>query len=63
MWIDILVAREYLVTLLGERRRDEAGLSVVEWVIGITIVAGLVLAVGAIIVAKVTDKANEISLN
>ena len=48
--------------LLGDKRRDEAGYST-EAVIWIAILAGLAIAVGAIIVAKVTSKANSISLN
>jgi hypothetical protein len=42
--------------------RDEEG-SVVEKVILTAIFAALAIAVGAIIVAKVTDKANSINLN
>jgi len=43
-------------------RRDEEG-SVVEKVILTAVFAALAIAVGAIIVAKVTDKANSINLN
>ncbi|HXX91817.1 MAG TPA: hypothetical protein VEI83_16490 [Acidimicrobiales bacterium] len=42
--------------------RDEEG-SVVEKVILTAVFAALAIAIGAIIVAKVTDKANTISLN
>jgi len=43
-------------------RGDEEG-SVVEKVILTAVFAALAIAVGAIIVAKVTDKANSINLN
>jgi len=43
-------------------RRNEEG-SVVEKVILTAVFAALAIAVGAIIVAKVTDKANSINLN
>lgn len=41
---------------------DERG-EVVPWVIIIAVMAALAIAVGAIIVAKVTQKANNINLN
>lgn len=41
---------------------DERGASIVEWVIIVAVLAGLAIAVGAIIVAKVTSKANGINL-
>jgi len=44
-------------------RGDERGESVVQWVIIVAIVAALAIAVGAIIVSKVTTKANNINLN
>lgn len=50
--------RDTLVLL----RREETG-SVVEKVILTAIFAALAIAIGAIIVAKVTAKANSISLN
>ncbi len=40
----------------------ERGASIVEWVIIVAVLAGLAIAVGAIIVAKVTAKANGINL-
>lgn len=43
-------------------RADERGVSIVEWVIIVAVVAGLAIAVGAIIVSKVTAKANGINL-
>lgn len=43
-------------------RRDDAG-SVVEKVVLTAIFAALAIAIGAIIVAKVTAKANSINLN
>jgi len=52
------------VRMWADRRfeMDERG-SVVEKVILTAVFAALALAVGAIIVAKVTDKANSIDLN
>jgi hypothetical protein len=41
---------------------EERGVSIVEWVIIVAVVAGLAIAVGAIIVSKVTTKANGINL-
>lgn len=59
---ELLFIKAYLEhTLLGDRKRDEAGYST-EAVIWIALLAGLALAVGAIIIAKVTSKANGISL-
>ena len=46
---------------IAQARRDERG-EVTEKVIIIAVFAALAIAVGAIIVAKVTDKANNISL-
>lgn len=59
--VELLMIRQYLASLLGARRRDERGVST-EVVIWIAIGAGLALAAGAILVAKVLDKANSISL-
>jgi Flp pilus assembly pilin Flp len=41
---------------------DERGIETIEWVIIAAIAAGLAIAVGAVIVAKVTSKANKINL-
>jgi hypothetical protein len=58
-----LVYLDYLVRLLRQRladaRHDERGMTT-ETVIITAILAALALAVGAIIVAKVTTKANNI---
>jgi Flp pilus assembly pilin Flp len=43
-------------------RGEERGASIVEWVIIVAVLAGLAIAVGAIIVSKVTAKANGINL-
>ena len=43
-------------------RDDERGIETIEWVIIAAIAAGLAIAVGAVIVAKVTSKANKINL-
>ena len=53
---------EYLAARWGSAIRDEGG-SVVEKVILTAVFAALAIAVGAIIVAKVMDKANSINLN
>lgn len=57
-------------TLLdGIRRRSrrlaggrDAGVSVVEWLLITTIIAGAAIAIGAIVVAEFTSKANELDL-
>jgi Flp pilus assembly pilin Flp len=41
---------------------DETGASTIEWVIIVAILAALAIAVGVIIVNKVTTKANNINL-
>jgi hypothetical protein len=41
---------------------DERGIETIEWVIIAAIAAGLAIAVGALIVSKVTGKANSINL-
>jgi Flp pilus assembly pilin Flp len=55
-----------LVTWLRSRyelaHRDERGIETIEWVIIAAIAAGLAIAVGAVIVSKVTGKANSINL-
>ena len=43
-------------------RDDERGIETIEWVIIAAIAAGLAIAVGAVIVSKVTGKANGINL-
>jgi hypothetical protein len=63
MLTELLVLFTMLRTQLGARIvRNEEG-SVVEKVILTAIFAALAIAVGAIIVAKVTAKANSINLN
>ncbi len=49
-------------TRLVTAHRDERGIETIEWVIIAAIAAGLAIAVGAVIVAKVTGKANSINL-
>lgn len=46
----------------GSSSDTERGASIVEWVIIVAVLAGLAIAVGAIIVSKVTAKANGINL-
>jgi hypothetical protein len=41
---------------------DERGIETIEWVIIAAIAAGLAIGVGAVIVSKVTGKANSINL-
>ncbi|MGJ7452800.1 hypothetical protein [Aquipuribacter sp. MA13-13] len=40
----------------------DAGVSVVEWLLITTIIAGAAIAIGAIVVAEFTSKANELDL-
>ncbi|MEU0093636.1 hypothetical protein [Kribbella sp. NPDC006257] len=44
-------------------RRSEGGASAVEWVLISALLIGVAIAVGAIILKKLTDKANNINLN
>jgi hypothetical protein len=66
--IDMMVPLELQPLLWWLRGRmamaadDERG-EVVPWVIIVAVTAALAIAVGAIIVAKVTSKANNINLN
>jgi hypothetical protein len=62
MELQVRVLWAYASARLALIRRDEEG-SVVEKVILTAIFAALAIAVGAIIVLKVTDKANSINLN
>ena len=62
MIIMVQAAWAYLRALATDMSRGEEG-SVVEKVILTAIFAALAIAIGAIIVAKVTAKANSINLN
>jgi hypothetical protein len=62
MPIHMLVLWNYVRTRAATIRRDESG-SVVETVIITAIFAAMAIAIGAIIVAKITAKANSINLN
>ena len=62
MGIQIRTLMAYISTRWVLAVRDEEG-SVVEKVILTAVFAALAIAVGAIIVAKVMDKANSINLN
>jgi hypothetical protein len=63
MFIEVAVMWRVLRQLWdGRPAADEEG-SVVEKVILTAVFAALAIAIGAIIVAKVTDKANSINLN
>jgi Flp pilus assembly pilin Flp len=43
-------------------RNDETGASTIEWVVIVAVLAALAISVGAIIVSKVTAKANNLNL-
>lgn len=66
--LDVMVPMELQPVLWWLRGRialtsaDDRG-EVVPWVIIVAVTAALAIAVGAIIVAKVTSKANNINLN
>jgi len=45
-----------------DHRRTEAGLAAVEWVILVAVVVGIALAVGAVLRARIQDKARSIPL-
>jgi hypothetical protein len=62
MGVQIRMLFAYISTRWSLASHDEEG-SVVEKVILTAIFAALAIAVGAIIVAKVMDKANSINLN
>jgi hypothetical protein len=62
MMVQIRVLWAFVSARLAVANRDEQG-SVVEKVILTAVFAALAIAVGAIIVAKVMDKANSINLN
>lgn len=57
---------ELVTIMLGARvtaaRRGERGASAVEWVVIGAIVAGIAIAVGAILMSRLTDRANNIPL-
>lgn len=55
-------ATAWAQTTIGRVRRDERG-AVTETVILVAVFAALALAIGAIIVVKVTEKANSIPTN
>jgi hypothetical protein len=61
--VEIQVLTLWLKARYDLARADERGEGVVQWVIIVAIVAALAIAVGAIIVSKVTAKANNINLN
>jgi Flp pilus assembly pilin Flp len=61
-WAQLRARTAARVTARRRKCGDEAGVSIVEWVIIVAVVAGLAIAVGAIIVSKVTAKANGINL-
>jgi hypothetical protein len=60
---EIQMLTYWLKARIDLARADERGEGAVQWVIIVAIVAALAIAVGAIIVSKVTAKANNINLN
>jgi Flp pilus assembly pilin Flp len=58
----LMVLAAWLRVRYDSAHRDERGIETIEWVIIAAIAAGLAIAVGAVIVAKVTGKANRINL-
>lgn len=58
----LLILTAVLRGYLHPQVEDDEGASTAEWVIGVAIAATLAIAVGAIIVAKVTAKATSIDL-
>lgn len=59
-------SRSSLATTLATRpkggRVQDAGASVVEWVLVVAIVVGITVTVGLLIRTKITDKSNELDL-
>lgn len=46
---------------LDRARRDQTGASAVEWVVITALLIGIAVAVGAIVLNKLTDKANSLN--
>jgi hypothetical protein len=60
---EVAILTTYLRARMGVARRNEQGQSAVEWIIIIGVAASIALAVGAILYAKVKDKADNINLD
>jgi Flp pilus assembly pilin Flp len=59
----IFLLRVLVEGRIQRARRSEGGASAVEWVLISALLIGVAIAVGAIILKKLTDKANNINLN
>jgi Flp pilus assembly protein TadG len=58
----IVFLRTVLAARIGHARRSQRGASAVEWVLISALLIGIAIAVGAIILAKLTGKANDLDL-
>jgi Flp pilus assembly protein TadG len=58
----IVYLRVLLAGRIDRARRSEGGASAVEWVLISALLIGVAIAVGAIILAKLTGKANDLDL-
>jgi Flp pilus assembly protein TadG len=58
----VLLLRVLLAGRIQRTRRSERGASAVEWVLISALLIGVAIAVGAIIMAKLTGKANDLNL-
>jgi hypothetical protein len=54
--------RAVLAGRVAHARRSQVGASAVEWVLISALLIGIAIAVGAIILAKLTGKANDLDL-
>ena len=54
--------RALLAGRIASARRSERGASAVEWVLISALLIGIAIAVGAIILSKLTGKANDLDL-
>jgi Flp pilus assembly pilin Flp len=59
----IFLLRVLVEGRIQRARRSEGGASAVEWVLISALLIGVAIAVGAIILRKLTEKANNINLN
>ena len=60
---EITLLRIILDARIAQARRSEAGASAVEWVVITALLIGVAIAVGAIVMTKLTSKANELNLD
>ena len=59
----IFLLRVLVEGRIQRARRSEGGASAVEWVLISALLIGIAIAIGTIILKKLTDKANNINLN